>query len=78
MPATVTHLRPRTPQPAPSEASPAIAMMRDAWIAEGERRVYARLGIRPPSRPLSSASFGASAGTVTAVLSARWPGGVPG
>ena len=77
MPATVTHLRPRTPHPAPDEASPAIAMMRDAWIAEGERRVYARLGIRPPSRPLSSASFGVSAGMVASVLSGRWPDGVP-
>lgn len=51
MPATVTQLPVRAEQPAPSEADQAACftkLMWDAAVMEGERRVYARLGIPQP------------------------------
>lgn len=55
MTATITRLPVAASQAAPGEADETAAftkLMWDAAVAEGERRVYARLGIPQPSSPL--------------------------
>ena len=52
MTATITRLPVSQPQPAPDEADASAcfaALLYEAAIAEGERRVYARLGIPQPA-----------------------------